>query len=200
MQSVIALILLFFSLPLLGIFYLLVKLTSKGPFIFKQKRMGKDQKIFTLYKIRTMVENAEKIKNRYYFLNQADGPVFKIDNDPRLTKIGRWLNKTGFDELPQLINIIKGEMDFVGPRPLPVDEAKAVIKQNNNYKKRFSVKPGIFSSWVANGAFHNNFKKWMELDLIDIEKKSFWHDLEIIARSIFFIFKLIIKNILYTHR
>jgi len=191
-QSLFALFLLILFSPLLLILYILVKLTSKGPFFFKQLRIGKDKKPFWIYKIRTMIEEAEKLKEKVKHLNQADGPVFKIDNDPRFTKVGQFLAKIGLDELPQLINIVKGEMSFVGPRPFPLDEAKKIPKK---YEKRFLVLPGIFSSWVAKGAFHNNFKKWMELDLKDIENKSFWYDLKIMIKSIIFVLKLVIKSV-----
>jgi len=191
-QSLFALFLLILFSPLLLILYILVKLTSKGPFFFKQLRIGKDKKPFWIYKIRTMIEEAEKLKEKVKHLNQADGPVFKIDNDPRFTKVGQFLAKIGLDELPQLINIVKGEMSFVGPRPFPLDEAKKIPKK---YEKRFLVLPGIFSSWVAKGAFHNNFKKWMELDLKDIENKSFWYNLKIMIKSIIFVLKLVIKSV-----
>jgi len=192
LERLFAFFLLIFLSPLFVILYLLVKLTSKGPFLFKQLRAGKDKKPFWIYKIRTMVENAEKLKENLKHLNQADGPVFKIYNDPRFTKIGRFLAKIGIDELPQLINIIKDEMSFVGPRPFPIDEAKKIPKK---YERRFLVKPGIFSSWVAKGAFHNNFKKWMELDLKDVENKSFWYDLKIIIRSLAFVLKLMTRSV-----
>jgi lipopolysaccharide/colanic/teichoic acid biosynthesis glycosyltransferase len=91
-----------------------------------------------------------------------------------------------------LINIVKGQMSFVGPRPFPLDEAKKIPKE---YEKRFSVLPGIFSSWVAYGAFHDNFKKWMELDLKDVENKSFWYDLKVMFRSLGFVLKLVIKSV-----
>ncbi len=139
-----------------------------------------------------MVEKADSLKNKYRYLNQADGPVFKIDNDPRYTRIGKWLSKTGLDELPQLINIIKGEMDFVGPRPLPVDEAKKIPKK---YQARFSVLPGITSLWVINGAYHNDFEKWMKDDLEYVKKKNLFFDLYIVFKTIIFVIKLIIKNI-----
>jgi lipopolysaccharide/colanic/teichoic acid biosynthesis glycosyltransferase len=137
-----------------------------------------------------MVKDAESLKEKIKHLNQANGPVFKVYDDPRFTKIGQFLAKIGIDELPQLINIVKGEMSFVGPRPLPLDEAKKIPKK---YEKRFSVLPGIFSSWVAYGAFHDNFKKWMELDLKDVENKSFWYDLKIVVRSVSFVLKLVLK-------
>jgi len=191
-ERLLALFLLIFLSPLFVILYILIKFTSQGPFFFKQLRAGKNQKPFWIYKIRTMVENAEDLKEKIKHLNQADGPVFKVCDDPRFTKIGRFLAKIGIDELPQLINIVKGEMSFVGPRPLPLDEAKKIPKK---YEKRFLVLPGIFSSWVAYGAFHNDFKKWMELDLKDVENKSFWYDLKIVIKSLGFVLKLIIRSV-----
>jgi lipopolysaccharide/colanic/teichoic acid biosynthesis glycosyltransferase len=191
LERLLALFLLIFLSPLFVILYILVKFTSQGPFLFKQLRAGKNKKPFWIYKIRTMVENAEDLKEKIKHLNQADGPVFKVYDDPRFTKIGRFLAKIGIDELPQLINIVKGQMSFVGPRPFPLDEAKKIPKK---YKKRFLVLPGIFSSWVAYGAFHNDFKKWMELDLKDVENKSFWYDLKIMLRSLGFVLKLSTKE------
>ena len=192
LERLLALFLLIFLSPLLVILYILVKFTSQGPFFFKQLRAGKNKKPFWIYKIRTMVENAEDLKEKIKHLNQADGPVFKVYDDPRFTKIGRFLAKIGIDELPQLINIVKGQMSFVGPRPLPLDEAKKIPKK---YEKRFLVLPGIFSSWVAYGAFHNDFEKWMELDLKDVENKSFWYDLKIVIKSLGFVLKLIIRSV-----
>jgi len=188
LKRLLALFLLVLFSPLLVILYIMIKLTSKGPFLFKQLRVGKDKKPFWIYKIRTMIEEAERIKKKIKHLNQADGPVFKIYNDPRFTPIGRIIARFGLDELPQLINIIKGEMSFVGPRPFPIDEAQKIPKE---YEKRFSVLPGIFSSWVASSAFHDNFKKWMELDLRDVKNKSFWYDLKIIFQSVAFVLRLI---------
>jgi len=191
-EKLLALFLLIFFSPVFFILYILIKLTSQGPFFFKQLRVGKNKKPFWIYKIRTMVENAEDLKEKIKNLNQADGPVFKVYDDPRFTKIGRFLAKIGIDELPQLINIVKGQMSFVGPRPFPLDEAKKIPKK---YEKRFLVLPGIFSSWVAYGAFHNDFKKWMELDLKDVENKSFWYDLKIVIRSVGFVLKLIVRSV-----
>ena len=192
LERLLALFLLIFLSPLFVILYILVKFISQGPFLFKQLRAGKNKKPFWIYKIRTMVENAEDLKEKIKHLNQADGPVFKVYDDPRFTKIGRFLAKIGIDELPQLINIVKGQMSFVGPRPLPLYEAKKIPKK---YEKRFSVLPGIFSSWVAYGAFHNDFKKWMDLDLKDVENKSFWYDLKIVIRSVGFVLKLILRSV-----
>ena len=187
-------VLLLLCSPLFVIFFLAVKLTSKGPFLFKQKRLGKDKKPFTMYKIRTMVNNAEQLKKKYYHLNQIHGgPVFKIKNDPRYTKIGKIISHTGLDELPQLINVIKGEMSLVGPRPLPLEEAEKVPKK---YERRFSVLPGITSPWVIKGSHVLSFRQWMELDLDYIKKQNFCYDMKICIQTAILILKLMISNIL----
>lgn len=185
-NQIFAILLLFVTFSLWVVFYFLIKLTSSGPFLFKQKRLGKDKKPFVVYKFRTMVENAEHLRSKIYHLNEADGPVFKIDNDPRYTKIGKFLAHTGLDELPQLINIIKGEMAFVGPRPLPVTEA---IKVPKKYDRRFSVLPGVTSLWVVKGADHSSFIKWMEDDMEYIKNKSFLYNLKIIILTLWLLLK-----------
>ena len=191
MQRFFALFLLIILSPVLTILYILVKLTSKGPFIFKQKRTGKDKKPFYIYKIRTMVEGAESIKSKIKNLNEADGPVFKIRDDPRYTKIGRFLAHCGLDELLQLWNIVRGEMAFVGPRPLPVGEAKKVPKI---YDRRFSVLPGISSLWVTEGTNHKDFDRWMRLDLEYVKNKSFWYDLWIGIKTCVLLINLLFKS------
>lgn len=193
LQRLIALFLLILFLPLLLVLFLIVKLTSKGPFVFKQKRWGKGKKTFTIYKIRTMVSGAENLKSKIQNLNEADGPVFKIHNDPRYTKFGRFLAHSGLDELLQLINIVRGEMAFVGPRPLPVEEAKKVPKK---YERRFFVLPGLSSLWVIKGTDHKNFNKWMELDLEYVNNKSFWYDFVITIKTIWLLAKLTLKSII----
>lgn len=192
MQKLLATFFLIVFSPLFLLLYLLVRVTSKGPFIFKQKRAGKNKKPFYVYKIRTMVANAEAQKLKLKNKNEADGPVFKIHDDPRYTKVGRFLAHTGIDELPQLINIIKGDMVFVGPRPLPVYEAEKVPKK---YERRFSVSPGISSLWAAEGAEHSDFNKWMKQDLEYVKNKSFWYDLTITKKTIGLIIKMLISNI-----
>ncbi len=191
-QKIIALVLLVLASPLLLFLYFAVKLSSKGPFIFKQLRAGKDKKPFYIYKIRTMVENAESLKKKYLHLNEADGPVFKIRNDPRYTKVGKILSHTGLDELPQLMNIVKGEMAFVGPRPFPLDEAEKVQKQ---YTKRFSVLPGLISLWVIKGGHKLSFKEWMELDLEYINNKSFINNVVILLNTLILITKIFFSSI-----
>ena len=187
MERLIAIITLLLVSPIIVIFYLLVKLGSKGPFIFKQKRIGKDFKKFTIYKIRTMVDGAENLRKNLENKNEADTIVFKIRNDPRFTKIGKFLSHSGLDEILQLINVIKGEMSFVGPRPLPVNEAKKIP---NIYRARFSVKPGITSLWIIRGAHNVSFNEWMKLDLEYVRKKSVFFDLFIFLMTIILIFKL----------
>lgn len=186
LQRLIALILLIFLAPLFVILFLVIKFTSKGPFIFKQLRTGKNKKPFYVYKIRTMVVGAETQKSKLKNQNEADGPVFKIKNDPRYTKFGRFLAHSGLDELPQLWNIVKGEMAFVGPRPFPLIEANKIPKK---YDRRFSILPGISSLWVINGSDHSNFKKWMELDLKYIKKRNFWYDWKIAIETVIFLLR-----------
>ena len=188
-QKLLALFLFIISFPLWVLLAILIPIDSKGTFIFKQRRWGRQKRPFIMYKFRTMVQGAEKLKKRYVHLNEANGPVFKIWEDPRFTRIGRILAHTGLDELPQLINIIKGEMVFVGPRPLPMPEAKAVPKK---YDVRFSVFPGITSLWIVKGAHNLSFKRWMELDLEYITHRSFFLDLKIAILTL----SLIVRGLL----
>ena len=190
-KKTLALLILIILSPFILLLFLLIRITSQGPFIFKQKRAGKGKKSFFIYKFRTMVENAKYLKLKIDYLNEADGPVFKIRNDPRYTKIGKFLSHTGLDEIPQLINVIKGEMDFVGPRPLPVSEAEKIPKK---FEKRFSVLPGVTSPWIINGAHSLNFDQWMKLDLEYADKKSFLYDIQIFLKTIKMVTLLIIKN------
>ena len=181
MERTIGLILFIITLPLYPIIFILIKSTSSGEFIFRQKRVGKNKKTFTIYKFRTMVPNAEKLKNKYLNLNEAHGPVFKIRNDPRHTSVGRVLSKSAIDELPQLLNIIRGEMSFVGPRPVPLSEAKKVPKK---YSARFFVLPGLTSPWAIKGAHQLSFKKWMDLDCEYAKSKNRYDDMRIILQTI----------------
>lgn len=171
----------------------LIKISSPGPTILKLKRVGKNGKIFTFYKFRTMVKNAEKLKEKIAHLNEADGPVFKIRNDPRFTKLGKFLSHTGLDEIAQLVNILKGEMSFVGPRPLPVQEEIQITKKWQ--KKRRRVKPGIACSWLLKGAHSLSFSQWMKLDLEDMEKSSFLYDLKILSQTILLGLRLVKRQL-----
>ena len=166
--------------PVFAIIAIVVKSTSKGPVIFKQKRMGHNQKIFTFYKFRVMVKGAEKLKDKYRHLDFTDGPVFKIRGDPRLTKIGSYLSKTNLDELPQLFNILKGDMSFVGFRPPTLDE---VEKYKEWHLKRFKGYAGLTSLWAVSGMHKISFDDWIRLDIEYNKNISFVADLKIILRT-----------------
>lgn len=185
------------SFPFWPVFYFAIKITSRGPFIFKQKRMGKNRKVFTMYKIRTMHAGAEKLKVKYSDYNEVDGPAFKIKNDPRYTRIGKFLARTGLDEIPQLFNVINGDMALVGPRPLPVAEA---LKIPEKYGIRFSILPGCTSAWVIKGGHKLGFKKWMELDLDYVKNKSLWYDLRIIFSTMLLMSGIFMKALLRNER
>lgn len=175
--------------PLALVIAFVIGLDSKGKVIFKQKRVGKKGKPFTLYKFRTMVSNAEELKKKYLPFNEAKGPVFKIKDDPRYTNVGKILSKIGLDELPQAINILKGEMSLVGPRPLPVNEEAQIPKKWQTPRRQ--SKPGIACSWFINGAHQLSFNKWMELDIKDINSSSFTYDLELLLKTIISIIRYI---------
>lgn len=191
-KKILALVILIITSPLLLLFFIALKLTSSGPFIFEQKRLGKNKKSFNMYKIRTMVNNAERLKPSLYRKNEADGPVFKIREDPRYTQLGKFLSHTGLDEIPQLINVMRGEMDFVGPRPLPVSEALKVPKK---YQERFKVLPGMTSTWIISGAHELTFDQWMKLDVIYANKKNLILDLKILAKTATTVIRLVINKL-----
>jgi lipopolysaccharide/colanic/teichoic acid biosynthesis glycosyltransferase len=147
-----------------------------------QKRLGLNKRRFDVYKFRTMVVDAEARLPDLEHLNEVSGPVFKIKNDPRITRIGRFLRKTSIDELPQLFNVLRGEMSLVGPRPLPVRDYEGF--NEDRQRRRFSAKPGITCLWQIRGRSSIPFEQWMELDLQYIDKWSLWLDLEILMRTI----------------
>jgi exopolysaccharide biosynthesis polyprenyl glycosylphosphotransferase len=169
-------------LPLLVLTAVLIRLTSRGPAVFVQKRLGLNKRHFGIYKFRTMVVDAEKRMKEVEHLNEVSGPVFKIKNDPRITPLGRFLRKTSIDELPQLFNVLKGDMSLVGPRPLPIRDYEGF---NEDWqRRRFSVRPGITCLWQIGGRSSISFEKWMELDLQYIDKWSLKLDLEILVKTI----------------
>lgn len=182
LDLVISLIALIVVAPILLIATLLIKLTSRGPVLFVQKRVGLHKRPINVYKFRTMDVNAESRIREIQHLNEVSGPVFKIKNDPRVTSIGRFLRKTSIDELPQLFNVVKGEMSLVGPRPLPLRDYEGFSEDWQ--RRRFSVKPGITCLWQVCGRSSVPFEKWMELDLQYIEKWSLWLDVRILLRTI----------------
>jgi len=168
--------------PVLLITAIMIRMTSPGPALFIQKRLGFNKRRFNVYKFRTMVVDAEKRMQEVEHLNEVSGPVFKIKNDPRITSVGRFLRKTSIDEIPQLLNVLKGDMSLVGPRPLPVRDYEGFNKDWQ--RRRFSVRPGITCLWQINGRSSIPFEQWMELDLQYIDKWSLWLDLEILLRTI----------------
>lgn len=160
---------------------------------FIQERVGQDGKIFRMYKFRTMRPGADKDQEKFWHLNEASGPVFKIKNDPRFTRIGKWLAQSGLDELPQIINILRGEMAMVGPRPLPPREECQIHSKWRN--RRRSVKPGLTSSWVVKGTHRLTFQQWMKLDMEDIEEKSFIHDTLVVIKTVSILFTNLVSII-----
>lgn len=170
--------------PIIIVVAILIKIESKGPVIFSQERVGINNKKFKMYKFRSMVVNAEDMKEKLEKQNERKGPMFKIKNDPRITKIGRFIRKTSIDELPQLINILKGEMSIVGPRPsLP----KEVIQFEPWMLERLKVKPGLTCYWQVQGRDHIEFEDWMRLDVKYVKDRNFLLDIKLIFKT-FFVF------------
>jgi len=171
--------------PLLLVTAVLIKLTSPGPILFVQERIGFNKRTFQIYKFRTMVVNAELKLREIEHLNEVSGPVFKIKNDPRLTPIGKLLRKASIDELPQLINVLRGDMSLVGPRPLQLRDYALFTEAGEDWQRcRFSVRPGITCLWQINGRSSLPFHQWMELDLEYVRNWSLWLDLRILAKTI----------------
>jgi exopolysaccharide biosynthesis polyprenyl glycosylphosphotransferase len=159
-----------------------VRFTSSGPVLFRQTRVGLNKRQFTIYKFRTMVANAEQLQDQLLAMNEMSGPVFKIQKDPRVTPFGRILRKTSIDELPQLFNVLKGDMSLVGPRAMSLRDY--LLFDQDWQRRRFSVKPGITCLWQIHGRNSIPFEKWMELDMQYIDKWSLWLDLKILARTV----------------
>ena len=172
----------FLLAPVLVIVALVIKIESNGPVLFRQERIGINKRRFLIYKFRTMVPNADEMLAELEKLNEVGGPVFKIKNDPRRTRIGGFLRRTSIDELPQLFNVLKGDMSLVGPRPLPVRDYEGFNKDWQ--RRRFSIRPGITCLWQVNGRSTIPFEKWMQLDLQYVDEWSFWLDLKILARTV----------------
>jgi len=169
--------------PVFIIASLAIKLSSRGPVLFRQQRCGLNGQPFTMLKFRSMVTDAEQRRHELERLNEMDGPVFKVTNDPRVTKVGRLLRKFSIDEFPQLFNVLRGEMSLVGPRPLPVDEVKRF--DDPAHRRRLSVKPGLTCLWQVSGRNNvTNFRDWVRLDLEYIDNWSLWLDLKILWRTI----------------
>ena len=154
-----------------------------GPAFYTQERVGKDGKLFRIFKFRSMCMNADspEMLAKLAALNEMDGPAFKIKNDPRITKVGRFIRRTSLDELPQLINIFIGDMTIVGPRPPLVSE---VAQYTDYQRQRLLVKQGLTCYWQCSGRNNINFQEWVELDLKYIRERSLWTDIKIIFKTI----------------
>ena len=178
----VSLILLTVQVPVFVMIGLAIKLSSPGPVFFLQERIGLNKRRFKMLKFRTMVADAEKLHEQVDHLNEASGPVFKIKDDPRITSVGRFLRRTSLDEMPQLINVLRGDMSLVGPRPLPVRDYAGF--DEDWHRRRFSVRPGITCLWQVDGRSSIPFERWMELDMQYIDEWSLWLDMRILAKTI----------------
>jgi len=182
LDVVVATALLLVLLPLMALIAIVVKLDSRGPIFFTQKRVGLNKRIFRVVKFRTMHPDAERRQEEVEHLNEAQGPVFKIRNDPRITRVGRFLRRSSLDELPQLLNVLVGGMSLVGPRPLPLRDVS--LFDRGVQRKRFSVKPGLTCLWQVSGRSSLPFSEWLRLDLSYIDRWSLTLDLKILLRTI----------------
>jgi exopolysaccharide biosynthesis polyprenyl glycosylphosphotransferase len=171
--------------PIFFVVAVLIKIDSKGSVIFSQTRIGKNGKEFKMYKFRSMVVNAEELKKKLLAKNEMSGPMFKMKDDPRITKIGKFIRKTSIDELPQLINVLKGEMSLVGPRPsLP----KEVAQFEPWMMRRLDVKPGLTCYWQVSGRNNIDFDDWMRLDIKYVQDRSIKLDIKLIFKTFFVLF------------
>lgn len=180
--SICGLIVLF---PILIIVAIAIEIESKGPIIFSQERIGVNGRKFKMYKFRSMIVDAEKYKEKLLNQNEMNGPMFKIKNDPRVTRIGKFIRRTSIDELPQLLNILKGDMSLVGPRPsLP----KEVEKFSPWMLERLKVKPGLTCYWQISGRNDIQFEDWMKLDIKYVKERGTLLDIKLVIRTFFVLF------------
>lgn len=180
-DQIVSLFALVFLSPLFLALAIAIKLDSPGPVLYRSIRVGKGGKTFTFYKLRSMIHGAEQHRHRIAHLNEVTGPVFKIARDPRITRVGRILRRTSLDELPQILNILKGDMTLVGPRPpLPQE-----VRQYQSWQlRRLSVRPGLTCLWQISGRSRLSFDEWMRLDMEYIARRGFALDLKILVRTI----------------
>ena len=171
--------------PILIILAVLIKLESKGPVLFAQERIGMNGVTFKMYKLRSMVANAEQLKKKLVEKNEMDGPMFKMKDDPRVTNIGKFIRKTSIDELPQLINVLKGEMSLVGPRPSLPNEVKEFEPW---MLERLNVKPGLTCYWQVSRRNDIDFENWMKLDVKYVRERNTWIDFKLIFKTFFVLF------------
>jgi exopolysaccharide biosynthesis polyprenyl glycosylphosphotransferase len=181
LDVVISSLLLLILMPVFLVIAVLIKASSGGPVFFTQERVGLNKRIFRMIKFRSMRDDAESMRDAIEHLNEVDGPVFKIQNDPRVTEVGKFLRRSSLDELPQLFNVLRGEMSLVGPRPpLP----KEVDRYDWMFRKRLSVKPGMTCIWQVSGRSDVSFARWMRMDQDYVENWSLWLDLQILMKTI----------------
>lgn len=171
--------------PILLIVMAAIKIESRGPVVFAQERVGYKGKRFKMYKFRSMVENAEELKEKLKDQNEMNGPMFKMKNDPRVTRVGRIIRKTSIDEIPQFVNVLKGDMSLVGPRPSLVKE---VEEFDDWMLRRLDVKPGLTCYWQVSGRNDINFEEWMKLDIKYIEEQSILVDIKLILKTVLVLF------------
>ncbi|MDO8563870.1 MAG: sugar transferase [Nanoarchaeota archaeon] len=181
-NKLLSILFLFLLTPVIIVITLFIKITSKGPVIFKQERLGHNKRKFFIYKFRTMVEDAEVMKDKYTHMNYSSGPTFKIENDPRFTSIGKLLSDSHLDEIPQLFNVIKGNMLLVGFRPPIAEEVK---KYSTNSIQRFRGYPGITSIWAVNGGHKKfSFTQWIDSDIKYEKRRGVIEDFKLILKTI----------------
>jgi exopolysaccharide biosynthesis polyprenyl glycosylphosphotransferase len=167
--------------PLLLVFGAIIRFTSRGPVLFRQQRVGRHAKAFHMLKFRSMVVNAEELKAKLMAQNEQSGPVFKMKRDPRITRVGRFIRKYSIDELPQLLNVLRGEMSIVGPRPAVPSE---VARYDAWQRRRLSVRPGLTCVWQVSGRNEISFEEWMYLDMQYIDHWSFAQDFQLILKTL----------------
>jgi len=182
LDILLASILLLILSPFFIVTAIAIKIFSPGPVFFVQKRLGLNKRIFNIYKFRTMIPGSENKQAELEQMNEADGPVFKIKDDPRITPLGKFLRKTSIDEIPQLFNVLAGDMSLVGPRPLPIRDFNGF--DQDWHRRRFSVRPGITCLWQVNGRSNTSFDRWMELDMKYIDSWSLWLDFKILIKTV----------------
>ena len=181
-DKVVSLLGIVFLLPIFLIVAIAIKLEDpKGKVFFSQLRCGKNNQLFPMYKFRSMVSNAEELLEELKLLNEMDGPAFKIKEDPRITKVGKFIRKTSIDELPQLFNVLKGNMSLVGPRP-PIPSE--VVEYNDYQMQRLLVKPGLTCIWQVSGRNNVGFEEWIDMDLHYIENRNIFMDLKLIFMTV----------------
>lgn len=171
--------------PIFLIVAVAIKLESKGTVLFSQERIGRNGQSFKMYKFRSMVANAEELKKKLTAKNEMDGPMFKMKEDPRVTKVGKFIRRTSIDELPQIINILKGEMSLVGPRPSLPNEVKEFEEW---MLERLTVKPGLTCYWQVSGRNDIDFENWMKLDIKYVEERNTLLDFKLIFKTFFVLF------------